>query len=648
MKKIKRLYIPFLSVLLTAGIIGSANANDAEQHHSIVYINGAKYYVHTVKAGETLYSLSKTYKVEQEVIIKHNPSAADGLKLDQTIKIPVTQQEQTAVDKKRKKKDFELHTVAAGETLYSISKLYSVSIDTILEDNSEIDPTHISIGTHLYIRRSEMGQTPEKQVSNEWEEYKNNLNSVTTDGYSYYIVQGGDTLYSLCKRFGTDEQTLRSLNELAEGLKAGALIKVPTSAQSSSQKTMTDVSDSVTATDSPSALSPEAQGSLNASVDGSRYATLGKSDTLKIALMLPLTRNGVPNNNFADFYRGFLLGLNQVKNNGHKVSLTLYDTDITPEGAVAIAENEFGINPPNMIVGPVYENQLEPVIKYAESNGAIVVSPLSALNAQSSPTLFQMAPSAKYKYDKVRDLFAEDKNVTLIYSNNIDAEFEREILEQLKGRTYTTHKYEYEHPSIIEAREKERQKLREKGVEVPDEPISPSDMSPLLQQEGSNTLVILANTETEVDRILTAIASANISLRAKTRNVAPFTVLGNPKWNRYNNIDRSIFFQDNVVMLSSYNARRENEQVYEFDRMFINEFGSLPTLFAYRGFDTAVIFGNGIFNEQFEPMCGKRYMPLMTPYTFNNNAAEGNTDGVKSNAEWVRINYHRNYTITTE
>ena len=101
-------------------------------------------------------------------------------------------------------------------------------------------------------------------------------------------------------------------------------------------------------------------------------------------------------------------------------------------------------------------------------------------------------------------------------------------------------------------------------------------------------------------------------------------------------------------MLSSYNARRENEQVYEFDRMFINEFGSLPTLFAYRGFDTAVIFGNGIFNEQFEPMCGKRYMPLMTPYTFNNNAAEGNTDGVKSNAEWVRINYHRNYTITTE
>ena len=27
---------------------------------TIVYINGAKYYIHTVQAGETLYGLSKT------------------------------------------------------------------------------------------------------------------------------------------------------------------------------------------------------------------------------------------------------------------------------------------------------------------------------------------------------------------------------------------------------------------------------------------------------------------------------------------------------------------------------------------------------------------------------------------------------------
>ena len=652
----KRFYIALLCIGLSTGSLCGFAANDTGRSHSIVYINGAKFYVHTVKAGDTLYSLSKIYGVELESITKHNPSAADGLKLDQTLKIPVLQDQN--IEKKRKKKDFEEHTVAAGETLYSISKRYAVSIETILADNDNIDPAHISIGTQLYIRRSEMGQAPEKQVQNEWEEYKNNLNSVATDGNSYYIVQGGDTLYSLCKRFGTDEQTLRSLNDLSEGLKAGSLIKVPGNNTQSIEATASQnvaAQEQIAAADT---LDPNsATGTTEVGLDQFGLfpqinpVQLGQDETLKVSLMLPMTRNGAPNNNFTDFYRGFLLGLEQVKGNGHKVELTLYDTDVTPEGAAAIVENEFGINQPNLIVGPVYENQLASVVSYAEGKNIPVVSPLAVISeACISPALFQMAPSPKYKYDKVKDLFAPEKNVTLIYCDNVDTEFEREIIEQLKGRTYTTHKYEYEHPSIIEAREKERQKLREKGVEVPDEPISPSDMSPLLQQEGENTLIILANNETEVDRILTAIASANISLTAKTRNVAPFKVLGNPKWNRYNNIDRSIFFQDNVVMLSSYHARRDNEQIYDFDGRFIREFGSMPTLFAYRGFDTAVIFGNGLFDGDLRALTQQRHTPLTTPYTFQLQGVlpDGTINAAKANNEWVRINYHRNYTITTE
>ena len=671
MMKIRRLYIPVLCLWLTAGALYGVAANEGGRSHTIVYINGAKYYVHTVKAGETPYSLSKMYGVDLDIITNHNPSVADGLKVDQTLKIPVTHQMQS-VEKKRKKRDFEYHTVAAGETLYSISRLYAVSIDTILADNADIDPTHISIGTRLYIRRSEMGQAPEKQVQNEWEEYKNNLNSVTTDGYSYYIVQSGDTIYSLCRRFGTDEQTLRSLNNLSDGLKAGALIKVPNGGAATATPNEADprVNTSAVSGDNnrtyPDSLANGGLGdqTMYMQADSSRLALapiadslmlfnpLHQSDTLKIALMLPMTRNGVANNNFTDFYRGFLLGMEQVKNNGHQIALTLYDTDITPEGAKAIVENEFSINSPNLIVGPVYEEQLVPVVRYAESRESLhIVSPLLALNNEVSPTVFQMSPSPKYKYDKVKNLFAEERNVTLIYSDKVDTEFEREILDQLKGRTYTTHKYEYEHPSIIEAREKERQRLRDSGVEVPDEPISPSDMSPLLKQEGNNTLIILANNETDVDRILTAIASANISLTAKTRNVAPFTVLGNPKWNRYNNIDRSILFQDNVVMLSSYHARRDNEQIYEFDRKFINEFGSMPTLFAYRGYDTAVIFGNGIFSDDYkQAMSGKLYTPLITPYRFNMSETlpDGSPTAINVNREWVRINYHKNYTITTE
>ena len=58
----------------------------------IVFINGKKYYVHTVKSGETLYSIAKAYKVDEKVIKEHNPNVADGLRIDQTVKIPVPEQ----------------------------------------------------------------------------------------------------------------------------------------------------------------------------------------------------------------------------------------------------------------------------------------------------------------------------------------------------------------------------------------------------------------------------------------------------------------------------------------------------------------------------------------------------------------------------
>lgn len=62
-----------------------------EKSQTIVYINGAKYYVHNVRHGETLYSLAKTYGVAEQVIAAENPQLAQGLKADQSLKIPVVE-----------------------------------------------------------------------------------------------------------------------------------------------------------------------------------------------------------------------------------------------------------------------------------------------------------------------------------------------------------------------------------------------------------------------------------------------------------------------------------------------------------------------------------------------------------------------------
>ena len=66
-----------VAVLLTVwGLCALA----AEKSGIIVSINGTKYYIHTVQAGETLYGLSKTYAVGERVIVENNPETAAGLK----------------------------------------------------------------------------------------------------------------------------------------------------------------------------------------------------------------------------------------------------------------------------------------------------------------------------------------------------------------------------------------------------------------------------------------------------------------------------------------------------------------------------------------------------------------------------------------
>ena len=214
------------------------------------------------------------------------------------------------------------------------------------------------------------------------------------------------------------------------------------------------------------------------------------------------------------------------------------------------------------------------------------------------------------------------------------------------------HKYIYEHPSIIEKREKEREKMREKlreegiadSLMMIDDTPSPSDMSPLLRGEEPSVVVITADNEIEVDRILAAIASANIALTARSQKVVPFVVYGNNRWNRYRNIDRAILFTNNVMMLSTYHARRSEPIIRNFDKRFVEEFGGLPSLYAYRGYDAAVVFVKSLYGAMETGLEGAHFMPLLTPYAFEPNA----TSGVHINNQWIKVNYNSNFTITTE
>ena len=593
---------------------------DIAKSKVIVFINGKKYYVHTVKSGDTLYSMSKAYGVSEDAIKECNPTVADGLKLDQTVKIPVADNATAdAREVKKRKKEFVEHKIRGGETLYSIARDYNISVNTIREDNPGLNPQSLSIGQSLWVRKSDMGSSSEKEAQAEMDAYADNLNKATDDGFEYYVVKPGETVYSLARRFEITEQEFAANNDIAGGLKAGAVIRIPI-------KDEENVNQMEKKADVPESELIAAQSSDENII----FRALPSDQTLNIALMLPFNVESKPNSSYVEFYQGFLLGLEKMKQEGRGESkLTVYNTEHNPVKVQNIVKSP-AFEGTNLIIGPVYEDELSPVLQYARANSTPVVSPLADIKAVKSPAIYQLSPDPAKKYDKIGDLIDGGRDIYLIYADSFDKEFEGEVLALLKDKPYAAYTYSFNQKSIFTPRNSAARQ-----IEVMDD---------ILKEEKPCLFVVLANKETDVDRILGTISSSKVAITEKSEKSAPYVVLGTSRWGRFNNIDHTTYFNNNVVMISTYHAKRDSQVVREFDSRYIEAYNSLPSLYAYRGYDAAVIFCTGMRSDIDYNMLDKKYTPLQTSYQFSHKG-----EGDKYvNQEWMRINYNSNYTITIE
>ena len=616
----------FFKRILTLGLLLSSltataaeSMPDIEQSKVIVFISGKKYYIHTVQQGNTLYSIAKAYDISEAEIKEHNPNVTEGLKIGQTIKIPVSEKSIAQVEKRRKK-EFIAHKIKAGQTLYSIARDYNISVATLCEDNPSLNPQSLSIGETIWVRRTGVGTSSEQEAQSEINEYADNLNKATEDGYEYVVVKPGETIYSLTRKYEITEEEFTSLNDVSAGLKAGAVVRIP-------NKTINSVDQMDKAADI--AMQEEKNKTFTAD-ENIIFQAVSSQDELNVALMLPINVNSKPNASYVEFYQGFLLGLEKLKEQGKgKTNLAVYNTQHDTQAVQRIV-NSPAFAKTNLIVGPVYEDELKPVINFAHANAVPVISPLANIVAVKSPALYQLSPDAECKYDKIANLIDGSRDIYLIYASAYDKEFEQEIKKQLEGKSYATYNYTFDQKSILTPTNALAQQ-----IESVDE---------LLKKEKPALFIVLANTETDVDRILGTLASSKVAITERSESCANYVVLGTSRWSRFNNIDQTSYFNNNVVMISTYHAKRDSALVLEFDSRYIEAYKMLPSLYAYRGYDTAIIFCGGMRSDIEYNMLDKRYTPLQTGYKF----FQTEIGGKYINREWVRINYNSNYSITLE
>jgi len=136
-----------------------------------------EYILHKVEKKQTLFAISKKYKVRQEDIVKANPQISNGLIDGLTLRIPKTisdksnwvaeQNIEKAVKKSNNtnsKQEQKIHIVKEYETLYSISRQYNVDIVDIVRLNPE-SGKKIQIGAELKIPNASQADSKKDYAS---------------------------------------------------------------------------------------------------------------------------------------------------------------------------------------------------------------------------------------------------------------------------------------------------------------------------------------------------------------------------------------------------------------------------------------------------------------------------------------------------
>ena len=145
---------------------------------------------YTVQRGDTLYSISRRFNIPIDKLIEINDLKSNILSIGQIIYL-----------EEKPSTDYDTYTVVKGDSLWSISKRYDIRVNDLIELNNLSD-LNIRIGQTLLV--------PKKDIDN-----------------NTYIVEKGDTLWSIAKKNSISVNELKELNNLTNNtISIGQVLKV--------------------------------------------------------------------------------------------------------------------------------------------------------------------------------------------------------------------------------------------------------------------------------------------------------------------------------------------------------------------------------------------------------------------------------------
>ena len=144
--------------------------------------------LYIVKKGDTLYSISRKLNISVDTLKSLNKLNSNDIYVGQ----------QLILEEPENQVEYDIYTVKKGDSLWSISQKYNINVNELIKLNN-LDNTTLQINQTLKVPKTVIEESP---IQNE----------------KTYIVQKGDTLWSISRKLGISVNELKDLNNLTSNL----------------------------------------------------------------------------------------------------------------------------------------------------------------------------------------------------------------------------------------------------------------------------------------------------------------------------------------------------------------------------------------------------------------------------------------------
>lgn len=535
------------------------------------------YFLHTVTKGQSLYSISTMYNVTMEDLIRLNPGCEKQIRAGESLKIP-----QANSGSNQGKPTF--HTIQAGETLYQLTLKYNVTVQAICTANPGLSASNFRIGQVISIPAQTAIQPAKENLS---ETAAQTSSGKKTDWRDMHKVERKETIFSISRQYGISEEELIAANpELKKGkLKRGSFLFIPYPASKQPAK------------------EPEktpARIPSNEELFAQNKQSFKKIQNIKAAVLLPFTegKNRDEQMRMVEYYEGFLMAVDSLKRQGVSVNLYTYDTKGKSDVTQSILAKEEMKNM-DIIFGPAHAANVKTLAEFAEKNQTRVVVPFSPEVEQvfKNPYIYQVNTPQSYLYSEVYEHFLRKfskANIVFLDAGtgqNEKAEFIKGMKNELK-----TNQVAYKH-------------------------ISNSDTLKILAAIDSTRENIFIPTSGK-DLSLTRLIPQLTQIRRSYPNV-DLHLFGYPEWQTYTQDYLASFYELDTYFYSSFYTNNlfpaAVRFTQEYRRWYSKDMANIFPKYGMLGFDTGYFFLKGLAQEgsQLENNLNRvQVTPIQTGFKF--------------------------------